>query len=49
MKIKLFQLAMTLIAVVVLAGAGIADIQYWQDFEGYDEGYNIKENLPGWG
>ena len=47
MKIKLFQLAMTFVAVVALASAGITEIQYWEDFESYDEGYNIKENLAG--
>lgn len=38
---------MTLVAVIALARAGIADIQYWEDFEGYDKDYDIS-NEVGW-
>jgi len=47
MKLKLFQLAMTLIAVVALASAGSAKILYWEDFEGYNDGYDITKE-EGW-
>ena len=47
MKIKLFQLAMTFVAVVALASAGITEIQYFEDFESYDVGYDIYENPDG--
>ena len=43
MKVKFFQLVMTFIAVVALSRAGITKIQYWEDFESYDEGYDITK------
>ena len=45
MKIKLFQLAMTFVAVIALASPGITGIQYFEDFEGYDEGYDIRNEV----
>jgi len=47
MKLKLFQLVMTFIAVVALSPAGITKIHYWEDFENYDEGYDISTE-EGW-
>ena len=47
MKFKLFHLAMILIAIIALAGTGIAEIQYWEDFEGYDKDDDIT-NEVGW-
>ena len=46
-KVKLFQLAMLLIAVVALASNGSAKIHYFEDFEDYDKGYDIS-NEVGW-
>lgn len=42
-KVKLFQLAMLLIAVVALASTGIAKIQHSEDFESYDDGDDISK------
>ena len=47
MKFKLFQLVLTLLVGVTLAGPGFAKIQYFEDFEGFKKGHDITQE-PGW-
>ena len=47
MKFKLLQLVLILLAVVTLASAGFAKIQYFEDFESFKKGHDITQE-PGW-
>jgi hypothetical protein len=38
---------MILVVVIALTSPGIADIQYWEDFESYEEGHDIRSEV-GW-